>query len=75
MVALKLTQIGQDIAVVLPAALAQKLGVVSGDTLYARETSEGGVELSLVDPEVTRQVAVGEALMDEYDEAFRILAR
>lgn len=75
MVALKLTQVGQDIAVVLPAELAQKLGVASGDTLYARETSRGGVELSPIDPAAARQVAVGEALMDEYDETFRILAR
>jgi putative addiction module antidote len=75
MFALKLTQIGNSIGVVLSKEALADLGVSKGDTLYLTKASDGSMRLSPYDPEVARQIALGEELMDEYRDTFRALAR
>jgi putative addiction module antidote len=75
MVALKLTQIGNSLGVVLPKDVLRQLGVEKGDTLFLTEASGGGLQISAFDPEVARQVALGEEIMDEYRDTFRALAK
>ena len=46
MIALKLTQIGNSVGVVLPKEALAKLGVEKGDTLYLTESAGGDMRLS-----------------------------
>ncbi len=50
MSALKLTQIGNSVGVILPKELLAKLGVGKGDTLYAIDQPDG-VKLTVANPE------------------------
>ena len=65
MIALKVTQVGNSVGVVLPKEALVELGVEKGQTLY----------LSPYDDSVQRQVALGEKLMDEHRDVFRALAK
>jgi putative addiction module antidote len=75
MVALKLTQIGNSLGVVLPKDILRQLGVEKGDTLFLTDAPGGALQLSAFDPDVARQVALGEEIMDEYRDTFRALAK
>jgi putative addiction module antidote len=75
MIALKLTQIGNSVGVVLPKDVLRVLGVEKGGTVYLTETPGRAMQLSAFDPEVARQVALGEEIMDEYKDTFRALAK
>ena len=75
MIALKLTQIGNSVGVVLPKEALIKLGVEKGDTIYLTESSGGDLRLSAYDASVAEQVSLGEAFMDEYRDTFRVLAK
>ena len=57
MSALKLTQIGNSVGLILPKELLAKLGVTKGDTVYAIET-EDGIRLTTSDPEFEAQMEV-----------------
>jgi hypothetical protein len=59
----------------LPRAVAAKLGVESGDTLYLTELEFGDFVLSSREPEVQRQVVLGMRLMERYQETFETLAK
>ena len=74
MFALKLTQIGNSVGVVLPKELLAKLHVEKGDTVYATESPDG-VRLTPFDPEVARQVEAGREFMREYRDTFHELAK
>ena len=54
MSALKLTQIGNSVGVILPKELLAKLGVGKGDTLYAIDQPDG-VKLTVADPGFSRR--------------------
>jgi putative addiction module antidote len=75
MIALKLTQIGNSVGVVLPKEALAKLGVEKGDTLYLTESPGGDMRLSSYNAEVAEEIALGEAFMDQYRDTFRALAK
>ena len=75
MVSLKLTQIGNSLGVVLPREVLKALGVGKGDTLFLTQAPDGALQISAYDPEVARQIALGEDIMDEYRDTFRALAK
>lgn len=62
MFALKLTQIGNSVGVVLPKELLGLLHVEKGDTLYATQSPEG-VRLTPFDPEFERQIDAARKIM------------
>ncbi len=74
MAALKLTQIGNSVGVILPKELLGKLGVGKGDTLYTIETPEG-VRLSTADPEFEAQLEVARRIMKERWAVLRELSK
>ena len=75
MIALKLTQVGNSVGMVLPKEALAKLGVDKGDTLYLTESPEGEMRLSAYNPGVAEEIALGEEFMDEYRDTFRALAK
>jgi putative addiction module antidote len=72
--ALKLTQIGNSVGVILPKEVLAKLKVEKGDTLYITETPDG-VALSALDPSFEQQLEVGREFMREFRDTFRALAK
>lgn len=75
MIALKITQVGNSVGVVLPKEALSKLGVEKGDVLYLTESPGGEMRLSAYSAEVAEEIAMGEAFMDEYRDTFRALAK
>jgi len=75
MIALKLTQIGNSIGVVLPKEALAKLGVEKGGVIFLTDAPGGAMQISPYDPEVANQIALGEEIMDEYRDTFRALAK
>ncbi|HUN39624.1 MAG TPA: AbrB/MazE/SpoVT family DNA-binding domain-containing protein [Acetobacteraceae bacterium] len=74
MSALKLTQIGNSVGVILPKELLAKLGVGKGDTLFAIEQADG-VKLTVADPEFAAQMEVAREIMKRRFNALRELAK
>lgn len=75
MIALKLTQVGNSVGVVLPKEALIKLGVNKGDVVYLTEAPGGALQIAPYSDEVARQIALGEEIMDEYRDTFRALAK
>lgn len=75
MIALKVTQVGNSLGVVLSKDALAELTVAKGDTLYLTKAPDGSMRLSPYDDEVARQIALGEEIMDEYRDTFRALAK
>ena len=71
---LKLRAVGTSTGLILPKELLSQLGWKEGEEVIATSTRDGLV-LSNYDPEVERQVKLGEEFMDEYRETFRELAK
>ncbi len=74
MSALKLTQIGNSVGLILPKELLAKLGVGKGDTVYAIET-ENGIRLTTADPEFEAQMEVAREIMKRRRAVLRELAK
>jgi putative addiction module antidote len=74
MSALKLTQIGNSVGLILPKEMLAKLGVAKGDTLYAVET-DGGIRLTTSDPEFEAQMEVAREIMKRRRAVLRELAK
>jgi putative addiction module antidote len=72
--ALKLTQIGNSVGVILPKEVLAKLKVEKGDTLYVTETPDG-VALTALDPAFEQQLELGREFMREFRDTFRALAK
>ncbi len=72
--ALKLTQIGNSVGVILPKELLAKLGVSKGDTLYAIDMPDG-VRLTTADPEFEQQMEVARRIMKRRRAVLRELAK
>lgn len=75
MIALKLTQIGNSVGVVLPKEALIKLGVERGDTIYLTDATSGEMRLSAYSPQVAEEIALGEEFMDQFRDTFRALAK
>jgi putative addiction module antidote len=73
--ALKITQIGNSVGVILPKEVLVKLNVQKGDTIYLTDAPDGLLNLSGYSDEVARQVALGEDIMNDYKDTFRALAK
>jgi putative addiction module antidote len=74
MSALKLTQIGNSVGVILPKQLLAKLGVGKGDTIYAVD-QPNGIRLTVSDPDFEAQMAVARKLMKRWRNVLRELAK
>jgi putative addiction module antidote len=74
MSALKLTQIGNSVGVVLPKELLATLGVGKGDTLYAIQQPDG-IRLTVADPDFEAQLAVARRGMKKWRNVLRELAK
>jgi putative addiction module antidote len=74
MSALKLTQIGNSVGVILPKELLARLKVKKGDTLFLTEAANG-LTLTPYDPEVEEQPKLGREFMREYCDTFHQLAK
>jgi putative addiction module antidote len=72
--ALKLTQIGNSVGVILPKEVLARLKVEKGDTLHLTETPDG-IALTPYDPGFEAQLGLGREFMREYRDAFRALAK
>jgi len=74
MSALKLTQIGNSVGVILPKELLAKLGVGKGDTIYAIDQPDG-IRLTVSDPDFEAQMAVARRIMKKRRAVLRELAK
>lgn len=74
MLALKLTQIGNSVGVILPKELLAKLKVEKGDSLYVTD-APGGITLTPYEPNFEEQLELGRDFMREYRDTFRTLAK
>jgi putative addiction module antidote len=74
MFALKLTQIGNSVGVVLPKELLGLLHVEKGDTLYATQSPEG-VRLTPFDPEFEQQIDAARKIMKSRRDVLHELAK
>ena len=73
--ALKITQIGNSVGVILPKEVLARLNVQKGDTIYLTDAPDGLLNVSGYSDEVARQVALGEEIMNDYKDTFRALAK
>ena len=74
MAALKLTQIGNSVGVILPKEALARLKLVKGDTLFLTE-SVNGLNLTPYDPELEEQLKLGREFMREVRDTFHQLAK
>lgn len=72
--ALKLTQIGNSVGVILPKELLARLKLEKGDTVFVTESPDG-LCVTPFNPEVAEQVEAGRAFMREYRDTFHELAK
>lgn len=75
MSALKLTQIGNSVGVVLPKEVLARLRLEKGDTVFVTETANGGVTLTPYDPSLDEQLEIGREFMREFRDTFHQLAK
>ncbi len=74
MQALKLTQIGNSVGVILPKEVLARLKLAKGDSVYLTDTP-GGIALTPYDPSFEEQLELGREFMREYKDTFRALAK
>ncbi|WP_448252807.1 AbrB/MazE/SpoVT family DNA-binding domain-containing protein [Ottowia oryzae] len=74
MTALKLTQIGNSVGLILPKELLARLKLEKGDTLFVTEAANG-VNLSPYDPTLEDELALGREFMREFRDTFHQLAK
>ena len=74
MTALKLTQIGNSVGVILPKEVLARLKLVKGDTVFVIDATNG-VLLTPYDPALEQQLEMGREFMREYRDTFRALAK
>lgn len=74
MSALKLTQIGNSVGVILPKDVLARLNVEKGDTLYWSETS-AGLTLTTYNPEFAEQMKLARQIMKKRRDVLHELAK
>jgi putative addiction module antidote len=72
--ALKLTQIGNSVGVILPREMLAKLRMAKGDTIYAIDQPDG-VRLTIADPDFAAQMEVACKVMKDRRAVLRELAK
>ncbi len=73
-VALKVTQIGNSVGVILPKEVLARLKVQKGDSLFVTDLPDG-VALRAYDEEFAEQMALAREIMHEYRDVLRELAK
>ena len=74
MTALKITQIGNSLGLILPKEILARLKLQKGDAVFVTDTPDG-VAITPYDPTVAEQLALGSEFMREYRDTFRALAK
>jgi putative addiction module antidote len=74
MTALKLTQIGNSVGVILPKELLARLKLEKGDTVYVTDATDG-IKLTPYSAEFEAQMSVARRLMKQRRNALRELAK
>jgi putative addiction module antidote len=74
MQALKLTQIGNSVGLILPKEVLARLKLEKGDKVYLTD-APGGVTLTPHDPTFEEQLELGREFMREYRDTFHALAK
>ena len=74
MSALKLTQIGNSVGVILPREVLARLKVEKGDTLFLSDAANG-VTLSTYDPEFEAQMTAARRIMKKRRAVLHELAK
>ncbi|MEJ8846333.1 MULTISPECIES: AbrB/MazE/SpoVT family DNA-binding domain-containing protein [Variovorax] len=75
MSALKLTQIGNSVGVILPKEMLAYLKVEKGDTLFVSEAPNGGYTLTPYSPEFEAQMGAARRIMKKRRNVLRELAK
>ena len=74
MFALKLTQIGNSVGVILPKEMLARLKLEKGSSVFVTETPNG-YALTPYDPALAEQIEAGREFMYEYRDTFHQLAK
>lgn len=74
MTALKLTQIGNSVGVILPKEILARLKLEKGDTVFVTDAANG-VTLTPYDPSLEDQIKAGREFMQAYRDTFHQLAK
>ena len=74
MIPLKLTTVGNSVAVVLPKEVLARLKIEKGDTVFLTEAPDG-YRLTPYDPDFETQMALARKLMKKRRAALRELAK
>ena len=75
MTALKLTQIGNSVGVILPKELLARLKLEKGDTVFLTEVANGAVTLSPYDADFEAQMNAARKIMKTRRQVLRELAK
>lgn len=74
MVALKLTQVGNSVGVVLPKEVRDRMRVEKGDVIFLTDTADG-YRLTPYSPDFEAQIKMADAVMKRRRNALRELAK
>ncbi len=74
MFALKLTQIGNSVGVILPKEILAQLKLEKGDTVFITESPDG-YRITPYDPTIAEQLELGREFMREFRDTFHELAK
>ena len=74
MLALKVTQIGNSVGVILPKETLARLKIEKGDSLFLTDTPDG-LTLTPYDPTLEEQLEAGRDFMREFRDTFHALAK
>ena len=74
MTALKLTQIGNSVGLILPKEVLARLKLGKGDTVFVTDAANG-VTLTPYDPDMAEQLQAGRDFMRDYRDTFHQLAK
>ena len=72
--ALKLTQVGNSVGVILPKDALARLHLEKGDTIYMTETP-GGYRITVADPAFEAQMLAARKIMKRYRNTLAELAK
>ena len=75
MLKLKVRKVGNSAGVVLPKEVLSHLGVESGDEVFLTATEGGSYNISPLDPDFERQLALAKRGMKKYRNALHALAK
>ena len=75
MTALKLTQLGNSVGLILPKELLARLKLEKGDTVFVTEAAKGALMLTPYDAEFETQMSAARKIMKDRRNVLRELAK